>query len=80
MRALVQVVCFRSRLDRYLPICIGSLCNRSATPTPLNASLMCTMSGTGERALGALMIVQHLALLPLLTFWTGVFIWFIGQA
>jgi hypothetical protein len=41
---------------------------------------MCSMSGTGERALGALMIVQHLALLPLLTIWTGVFIWFIGQA
>ena len=55
-------------------------CKCSATPTPLNASLMCTMSGTGERALGALMIVQHLALLPLLTIWTGVFIWFIGQA
>jgi hypothetical protein len=38
------------------------------------------MSGTGERALSALMIVQHLALLPLLTFWTGVFIWYIGHA
>jgi hypothetical protein len=50
----------------------------SATPPALNLALMCTMSGTGERALASLMIVHHIALLPSLTAWCCVFIWYIG--
>ena len=76
---LVHAAVVAGALDAHNRTLLFVLLIEAATPTALNVSIMCTMSGTGERALAALMVVQHLALLPTLTVWSCVFIWYIGR-